>query len=198
MWPLVFLIQRLHYNPTNQNAEPFAFGQASHLQSIAAAKNWFWAAPDCKGDSLDLDRHSAWLQAQSQPCRMWSLLPRDGKTDVRTQAFQTGFEADTRHRGGVWVLPASSSWWQLGTERGEVLTRTSSARRFLSSERGLLQQGNTFSVQGKSSAQTGGRGAVSQSAAGRLVGPELSCDTSFKALDWEKVKTDWCIFVVRD
>ena len=114
MWPLVFLIQRLHDNPTNQNAEPFAFGQASHLQSIAAAKNWFWAAPD----SLDLDRHSAWLQAQSQPCRMWSLLPRDGKTDVRTQAFQTGFEADTRHRGGVWVLPASSSWWQLGTERG--------------------------------------------------------------------------------
>ena len=36
MWPLVFLIQRLHDNPTNQNAEPFAFGQASHLQSIAA------------------------------------------------------------------------------------------------------------------------------------------------------------------
>ena len=32
---------------------------------------------------------------------------------------------------------------------------------------------NTFSVQGKSSAQTGGRGAVSQSAAGRLVGPDL-------------------------
>ena len=63
MWPLVFLIQRLHDNPTNQNAEPFAFGQASHLQSIAAAKNWFWAAPDCKGDSLDLDRQSAWLQA---------------------------------------------------------------------------------------------------------------------------------------
>ena len=113
MWPLVFLIQRLHDNPTNQNAEPFAFGQASHLQSIAAAKNWFWAAPD----SLDLDRHSAWLQAQSQPCRIWCLLPRDGKTDVRTQAFQTGFEADTRHRGGVWVLPASSSWWQLGTDR---------------------------------------------------------------------------------
>ena len=58
-------------------------------------------------------------------------------------------------------------------QRGEVLTWTSSARRFLSPERGLLQQGNTFSVQGKSSAQTGGRGAVSQSAAGRLVGPEL-------------------------
>ena len=36
MWPLVFLIQRLHDNPTNQNAEPFAFGQASHLQYIAA------------------------------------------------------------------------------------------------------------------------------------------------------------------
>ena len=79
-------------------------------------------------------------------------------------------------------------------QRGEVLTWTSSARRFLSSERGLLQQGNTFSVQGKSSAQTGGRGAVSQSAAGRLVGPGLCCDTSFKTSDWEKVKTDWCFF----
>ena len=62
----------------------------------------------------------------------------------------------------------------------------------------MLQQGNTFSVQGKSSAQTGGRGAVSQSAAGRLVGPELCCDTSFKASDWEEVKMNSASFVVRD
>ena len=96
------------------------------------------------------------------------------------QVFQTGFEADTEFE--FFRHPAAGgSSAPIGGEaqRGEVLTR-SSARRFLSSERGLLQQGNTFCVQGKSGAQTGGRGAVSQSAAGRLVGPELCCDTAFK------------------